>query len=235
MWHYFDDLDYASANSHHAKSWTKGIRKTDVRDGPATEKGTTAPGRAVEESVRDNEVAGFEGFGETAACRNGNQPFHAQFLEPVNVGLIRNFGWKQAVTFTMAREERDAITVQGSCRSKHVNRHSILQVIPGSSSATYDEYVLTKCVRVTWLAIWSQCWVPFGLVLKSFNGVHATPTDHTNQTFFGCSSRWLGQCWSRRWGCLWLTERVAITLLSIISPMICYIWPSIKHCIPSWR
>ena len=84
------------------------------------EKSSRAPRGAVEESVRNSEVAGFELFCETTARRNGNYPFDAQFLEPVDVGFTWNARWKQAVTWSMAREESNPDTMQSSCENKRL-------------------------------------------------------------------------------------------------------------------
>src|SRR5580704_235488 len=109
-----DVLRAAGLGEHGGELRANGLVEGDVGDNAVTEEGGFAALGAVEELIGDQELAGLEIFPEGAHGAHGNDALHAEEFHGVNVGAEVEFGGKNAMAASMAREKRDALPFQSA-------------------------------------------------------------------------------------------------------------------------
>ena len=67
---------------------------------------------AIDELVGDNEIGWLVLFLQGANCRDGENALHSEFLEGVDIGPEVQLRREDAVTATVAREERNPVSFQ---------------------------------------------------------------------------------------------------------------------------
>src|SRR5437016_5979423 len=102
----------AGGFDHAGQFGTDGLAEGDVRHHAVSEKSVHAVTGAVEELIWDHELQRLVLFFQRPDRGDGDDAFHAQLLEAVNVGAEIEFTGKNAVSSCMTRQKSDLAALQ---------------------------------------------------------------------------------------------------------------------------
>src|SRR5262245_61387211 len=91
---------------------TDRVGKADMHYDAITKEGRNASLRPIVKLVRQNDVERSMFLFERSHSTGGDNPFHPELLEAVNVGAEVKFRWRDRVIAVVPREQKDAMSSQ---------------------------------------------------------------------------------------------------------------------------
>jgi len=79
-----------------------------VADNSVAKESTASPLGAIDELIRQDNVAGRDVLAQRTDCGHRQQPLDPQLLEAMNVGREVDLAWQEAMTSTVSRQKNQS-------------------------------------------------------------------------------------------------------------------------------